>query len=63
MQLIVLELTGHTGFLVSTGRSILEFTGLLELTVRTILLEFTEGIGLQTSTGRTLLKLTGCKGL
>ena len=49
----VLGLTGHTGFLVSTGRTILEFAGLLELKVHTALLEFTEGIGLQTSTERT----------
>ena len=32
-----LELRGHTGFLVSTGRTILEFAGLLALIVRTIL--------------------------
>ena len=57
-------MTRHTGFLVLTGCTILEFTGLLESKVRTILLEFTEGIGLQTSTGRTgLLELTGHKGL
>ena len=60
----VLGLTGHTGFLVSTGRTILEFAGLLELKVHTALLEFTEGIGLQTSTERTdLLELKGRKGL
>ena len=60
----LLRLTGHSGFLVSTERTILEFTGLLELTVRTFLLEFAESIGLRTSTGRTgLLELTGCKGL
>ena len=44
----LLELTVHTGFLGSTGRTILEFTGLLELIGGTILLEFTEGIGLRT---------------
>ena len=60
----LLRLTGHSGFLVSTECTILEFTGLLELTVRTFLLEFTEGIGLRTSRGRTaLLELTGRKGL
>ena len=56
----LLELRGHTGFLVLTGRTILEFVALLELKVCTILLEYTEGIGLRTSTGRTgLLELTG----
>ena len=60
----LLKLTWHTGFLVSTGRTILEFTGLLELTVCTVLLEFTESTGLRTSTGHTdLLELTGRKGL
>ena len=56
----------HTGFLVLTGRTILEFVGLLELKVRTILLEYTEGVGLRTSTGRTgrtsVLKLRGPTG-
>ena len=42
---------------------ILEFSGLSELTVRTILLEFTKGIGLRISTGRALLELTGHEGL
>ena len=56
----LLELRGHTGFLVLTGRTILEFVALLELKVCTILLEYTEGIDLRTSTGRTgLLELTG----
>ena len=32
-------------FLVSTERTIFEFTVLLELAVRTVLLEFTGGIG------------------
>ena len=58
------ELIGHTGFLVLTRRTMLEFTGLLELLVHTILLEFTEGIGLRTSTGHAgFLELTGRKGL
>ena len=58
---------GRTGLLeliVLTGRTMLEFTGLLELLVHTILLEFTEGIGLRTSTGHAgFLELTGRKGL
>ena len=57
-------MTGHTGFVVPTVRTILEFTGLLELKVRTNSLELTESIGLQTSTGRLdLLELTGRKAL
>ena len=57
-------MTGYTGFLVLTGCTILEFTGLLQLTVWSILLGFTECIVLRTSTRRTeLLELTGRKGL
>ena len=60
----LLELPGSTGLLELAARKILELTGLLELTVRTILSEFTGRIGLQTSTGRTLLlELTGHTGL
>ena len=56
----LLELRGHTGFLVLAERAILEIIGWLELKVRTILLQYTEGISLRTSAGRTgLLELTG----
>ena len=49
----LLELAWHTGFLLSTGRTISEFTGLSELIMRTVLLEFIEDIGLRTPTGHT----------
>lgn len=44
----LLKLTGRTYSLELTRRKILEFTGLLELTVYKVLLEFTGLIGLQT---------------
>ena len=47
-----------------TGFTILEFTSLLKLTVRTYLLELTGQIGFQTSKRCTgWLELAGCKGL